>query len=329
MTRSEAQSNTESYRDDPIHQQQSVLVIGEALTDMVVRYGSADDQAEAVPGGSPANVALTLGRLRVPVELVTWTADDRYGRAICDHLEESGVLVGDASKAASATSKAIARLDQQGAATYTFMLEWAPVAPIRVPESVAVLHTGSIAAVLEPGASAVLAAISSAREHALITYDPNARPQIMGDADTARAAIEAVVSRADVVKASDEDLAWLYPDRAPQATAKAWMEEFGVPLVVMTRGSQGPIAWLGPGVERTVKPKEVEVVDTVGAGDTFMGGLIDALWRRGIRGGVGRYRIGLLSGDELQGILDEAAELADVVVQRRGANPPWAHELDR
>ncbi len=318
-----AQTTNPSTPDEPF-----VLVIGEALMDLVVQHGAEAGDAAAVPGGSPANVALALGRLGVPVELVTWIGKDTFGTAIHKHLGESGVVLREPSLAAEKTSTAIAKLDELGAATYVFDVEWAP-APLVGFKNIEILHTGSIAAVLEPGAQAILDAIDATNGQALVTYDPNARPQLMGSPGETVGPVEAVVSRADVVKASDEDLEWLYPGKTAEEAALEWIERFDLPLLVVTRGKEGPMGFLGSNLRSSVAPAPVKVVDTVGAGDTFMGGLIDALWRRGIRGAEGRDKLRELTGDDLRSILQEAAELADIVVQRQGANPPWAAELGR
>ncbi len=308
---------------------QLVLVIGEALVDLVIEWGKEEEDAEAVPGGSPANVALALSRLGIPAELVAWIGDDAYGHQIVEHLEASNVKLQDGTLGAKETSRAVAWLDELNHATYTFELEWDPKAPITIDPSVGIVHTGSIAAVLEPGTHAVLDALNRAKDQALITYDPNARPQIMGNHLDAGRIVEDIVRAADVVKVSDEDLEWLYPDVSATESADRWLQEFDTTLLVMTRGKEGPIAWTKSGLSAEITPADVPVVDTVGAGDTFMGGLIDALWRRDIRGPQGRDRLAEITQDELTSIVFEASEVADIVVQRRGANPPWAQELGR
>lgn len=144
-----------------------ILAIGEALIDVVITYEQPDFPVE-VPGGSPANVALTLGRLGRPVALATWIGLDERGRLIDFHMYDSGVHVTGASRGASHTSTALARLDESGAATYTFDLEWAPTPPITVPPTAQIIEAGSISAIIEPGASAVLDALTRGREHALV-----------------------------------------------------------------------------------------------------------------------------------------------------------------
>ena len=182
------------------------LVIGEALVDVVMR---TDGSVDAHPGGSPANVAIGLGRLGRDVELLAYLADDDNGALVREHLAASQVSLAAGSLGAPATSVATAHLDDAGAATYEFELEWALAADAAPTPSPLVVHTGSIAAVLAPGAESVRDLVASFREGATVTYDPNARPSLMGEPADARAAIEAMVALADVVKVSDEDLEWL------------------------------------------------------------------------------------------------------------------------
>lgn len=182
-----------------------ILAIGEALIDVVITYEQPDFPVE-IPGGSPANVALTLGRLDRPVALATWIGLDERGRLIDFHMYDSGVHVTGASRGASHTSTALARLDESGAASYTFDLEWAPAPPITVPPTAQIIEAGSISAVIEPGASAVLDALTRGREHALVCFDPNARPSIMGEPAAALAS-SSVLSP------------WLTSSRSPTRTS--------------------------------------------------------------------------------------------------------------
>lgn len=301
-----------------------VLAIGEALIDVVLPFDTPEFPIE-IPGGSPANVALTLGRLGRPVELATWIGTDERGRLIDFHMVDSGVHITEASRGASHTSTALARIDERGAATYTFDLEWAPTAPIEVPETAQILEAGSISAVIEPGASAVLDALTRGREHALVCFDPNARPSVMGEPEDALSAIERFVALADVVKVSDEDIAWL--TGAPiDAVVQRWLS-LGPSLIVVTLGKRGSLVVTASGVRFTKTPGEVDVVDTAGAGDSFMGGLIDAMWGMGLRGAGAREALRALPEEQVRAIIDHASVVADITVSRKGANPPWAHEL--
>lgn len=302
-----------------------ILAIGEALIDVVITYEQPDFPVE-IPGGSPANVALTLGRLNRPVALATWIGLDERGRLIDFHMNDSGVHVTAASRGASHTSTALARLDESGAASYTFDLEWAPTPPIKVPPTAQILEAGSISAIIEPGASAVLDALTRGREHALVCFDPNARPSIMGEPEAALASLERFIALADVVKVSDEDIEWLTGGAPIDEVVDRWLG-MGPSLVVVTRGKHGSDVATASGLRFTKTPGDVAVVDTVGAGDSFMGGIIDAMWGMGLRGGEARETLRTLPEEQVRAIIDRASAVSDVTVSRKGANPPWAHEL--
>ena len=302
-----------------------ILAIGEALIDVVITHEQPDFPVE-IPGGSPANVALTLGRLDRPVALATWIGLDERGRLIDFHMYDSSVHVTGASRGASHTSTALARLDESGAASYTFDLEWAPTAPIEVPETAQIIEAGSISAIIEPGASAVLDALTRGREHALVCFDPNARPSIMGEPEAALASLERFIALADVVKVSDEDIDWLTGGASIDEVVERWLG-MGPALVVVTRGKHGSLAVTSSGLRFTKTPSDVKVVDTVGAGDSFMGGMIDAMWGMGLRGADAREALRSLPEEQVRAIIDRASAVSDVTVSRKGANPPWAHEL--
>lgn len=308
-------------------EQPQVLVIGEALMDLVIPYGKTIEEAQAVPGGSLANVSLALGRLGRNVTFITQFGDDDYGLQIRKRLEDSNVHVVNEQTEGNPTSTAAAHLDEDGAATYDFSFTWDLPSPIQITDQDQIVHCGSIASVVAPGGKTVLEALRSAKDTAVTTYDPNARPALMGTPEDARKIVEDFVGASTVVKVSDEDLEWLYPDADPIDAVALWFEHFPVSLIVLTRGGEGPIAWTRKGVNAEVTPEPVVVVDTVGAGDTFMGGLIDALWRRNLRGEDGAQKIADLDKETLTGLLEDASRLANIVVQRRGANPPWLAEL--
>lgn len=312
-----------------------VLAVGEALVDEVRR---PDGSSAEHPGGSIANVALTLGRLGREVRLATWLGADARGDLVRDWLAESGVTLVRGSDGAERTSVALATLDDDGSATYDFDLTWqvpaealpgadtGAEASAQVGGSDAVaVHTGSIAAMLEPGAGQVRQVLEAARTTSTTTYDPNARPAIMGPADEVRPRVEALVRLSDVVKVSDEDLGWLYPGEDPVAVARAWQS--GTPaLVVVTFGGKGAVAVSDAGEVEAVAPR-VEVVDTVGAGDSFMGALIDGLWQHDLLGADRRGALNAVGADTVQQVLDRCCAVAAVTVSRAGANPPRREEV--
>ena len=309
-------------RSQPAPPPAVALVIGEALIDVVHR---ADGTINEHPGGSPANVALTLGRLQRPAQLLTWVGSDVYGDLIRKWLAGSRVPLVPGSDGAASTSIATAHLGPDGAATYTFDLDWNLPKSVMAPEGTVVVHTGSIAAVLEPGAAAVRKVVESARHGATITYDPNVRPSLMGTPAQARPKIEALVRAADVVKVSDEDLLWLYPGADLSVIATTWQRS-GPAIVVVTYGGQGAVAYTA-GSRLEVKAPQVTVADTVGAGDSFMGALIDGLWSADLLGAARRPALAAIGADVLQEVLELCVKVAAITVSRAGANPPRLAEL--
>ena len=298
-----------------------ILIAGEALTDIVV---DADGARREHPGGSPLNVAVALSRLGHDAHLLTAIGDDARGDAIRAHLDESGVQLTPASVRPGRTSTAEAVLDAHGAATYTFDLTWDPDTA-ELPETPDAVHTSSIAAVLEPGATTLSALLRSARGSSTISYDPNARPTLMGAPEDVRARIEENIALSDVVKASDEDVAWLYGTEDVEDVAASW-RDLGPSLTVLTRGGDGAVAFSASGRVQ-VAPVQVEVVGTVGAGDTFSAGILDALAAKGLLGADRREMLAAIPSDDLATVLRRAAALSAITVSRAGANPPWSHEL--
>lgn len=301
----------------------SVAVIGEALIDAVHRL---DGTVDEVPGGSLANVAITLGRLGRDPELLTWIGADEAGRRITEWLEASDVRVVPGSAGAARTSSATAILGEDGGAQYVFDILW------DIPEEPALtdvghVHLGSIAAVLEPAADKVHALVERLRAAgATVSYDPNARPAIMEAPALTLAKVERLVALSDVVKVSDEDLEWLVPDEPYEAVAARWAAG-GPALVVVTRGGGGAVAFHGEN-RFEVESVKVEVVDTVGAGDTFMGALIDGLLSLQALGKDSRGAMQTIDVAALTAVLNRCARAAAVTVSRPGADPPTKAELD-
>ncbi|MFC5380708.1 carbohydrate kinase family protein [Aquipuribacter nitratireducens] len=305
------------------------LVVGEALVDVVV--GPEGQPLGRHPGGSPANVALGLARLGHRAELLTWVGEDDDGALVADHLRASGVTLVAGSRGAARTPTATARLDAGGVATYEFDLD--PTLPtvdldaLTGHEGFDVVHTGSIAAVLGPGGAVAEGLLSRTRHRSTISYDPNTRPALMGEPDLALAKVLAYVGVADVVKVSDEDLAWLRPGVDPLDVAGAWLLR-GPSLVVVTRGAGGADA-VSAGGSVHVDTPPTAVVDTVGAGDAFMSGLLDGLAAQRLLGADRREALGAADADTLTAVLSHAARVAAITCSRPGADPPSRDELER
>ncbi|QCW50081.1 carbohydrate kinase [Nocardioides dongxiaopingii] len=286
-----------------------VLVVGESLVDVVTDAGGTTVER---PGGSAANVAVALARLGRRARFVTSYADDERGRSVAAHLAGSGVELATDPHVLGRTSSAAATIGADGSASYVFDLDWrfGPVGE----ETPRFVHVCSIGAVLEPGADDVLALLdrlvaAGGADRPTVTYDVNARPAITGTGPEVVGRVEAVARRADVVKASDEDLAVLYPTFG-LAEAAGHLRSLGPRAVVVTRG-EGGATWFGDGEPLSVAATPVTVVDTIGAGDTFSAGIVDALW----------------DGLDPAATLAHAARAAAVTVSRPGADPPTRAEL--
>jgi fructokinase len=298
----------------------SILVVGEALIDIVSTPGSSNRYA---PGGAPANIALGLGRLGDEVEFLTDIGDDFHGGFLLAHLRESRVEV--LARPSGRTSTALARLAADGSADYDFRLRWAPDESLVEDGSRSVLHFGSIAAFLQPGATVVdrlIDRIASPTvawpEAPLLTFDPNIRPSIIGSHDAALPRFEQLAGRVDLVKLSDADADWLYPALDAHAQIDRVLG-LGADLVVMTRGGEGAIIATAS-ARASVAARDVDISDTIGAGDTFMVSLIHDLH-------TSRTSLDSLQDAELTRLGERAAGLAAITVGREGADLPWADEL--
>ena len=301
---------------------ESFLVVGEALTDCVIR----GHEVTETPGGSPLNVAIGIGRLGHDVVLAARVGPDSRGLTITDHVQDSGVALIDDVNGLERTSTAQATIAPDGSASYEFDLLW-DVTPGMIPRKpFAHVHVGSIGATLEPGGSGVVQIVSDQRAAgASISYDPNVRPSIMGEPDDVRDRIEELIALSHVVKASDEDIAWLYPGRSEDEVLSSWLDA-GASLVVLTKGAEGVMARAGHhAVSRPTRATHVE--DTIGAGDSFMAGLLVALGRLGLLG-TGVSNLSSISQAHLEESVDFALQCAAITVSRVGANPPTQADLD-
>ncbi len=288
-----------------------VVVVGEALIDIVV---SSQGTVEH-PGGSPANVAYGLGRLNVPTALLTSIGDDHHGAAIERHLASAGVELLTAAGRSGRTATATATLASDGSAQYDFDIQWElpAIAPVTVPK---ILHTGSIATFLEPGASAVRELLEQVHQRCVVTYDPNVRPALLGSQTEAKTIFEDLIPLIEVVKLSDEDARWLYPGWSLEDTSQRILD-LGAGLVVVTKGSEGSMLST-PDARLLVPSLKSTVVDTIGAGDSYMSALIYGLL---LTGAVG------LRQEALESLGRRATKAAAITVRRAGANPPTSDEL--
>jgi len=302
-----------------------LLVIGETLIDLV----PGQNGREAVLGGSPYNVAIGLGRLGARAGLATSLSTDADGLRFKAALEADGV---DLSCVAIVNKPSPTALVEEGTKEsgprYIFTLNGTAFdepAPLPLPwsDTLSHIHAGSIAAILGPMAQSVLDAFDAARGKRTTSYDPNIRPMITPDRDKTRVDVEARVSRADIVKASEEDLEWLYPDHAPHDAILHWLTR-GPRLVVLTRGSKGAEAYTATS-HMIVPAPAIPVGDTVGAGDSLMSSLLFAMERDGALGAspiawtqsaIGKW-------------LSFAVRAAAFTCKQKGSNPPRLKDLER
>jgi fructokinase len=300
-----------------------IVVCGESLVDLVPAAGGGGYLAR--PGGSPANVAVGLGRLGLDVRLLTRLSTDYFGQLIRDHLSLSGVDLTLAVPTAARTTVAMVTLSPDGDAGYTFGIDggaddgWHPdELPASLPEGAA-LHVSGALALAVPSMGRTVGALLE-REHGqrVITLDPNPRPALGADLATLTGRW---LPLADVVKVSEEDLAVVAPGADPDAVAHRWST--GSALVVVTRGADGVYA-LGPAGEVELAAPPVDLVDTVGAGDSFMAGLLAALDRAGL---LTRDHLAALRVDDLAAALRYAQRVAAVTCGHVGADPPWLADL--
>ncbi len=293
----------------------SIWVCGEVLIDIL--------PTGPVVGGGPANSAKALARLGHEVDFIDGISTDAYGVSARKELSRDGVGLGLSLTSDKPTCTATVTLDSKGSASYEFLIDgtatfdfnssWLPD-PERLKPSV--LHIGTLVTIIEPGASVLFDWAVKVGEFAPIVFDPNIRPSVMADRAKYAAAVEKWVSISSVVKVSDDDIAWLYPDQSLDAVAHRWIEA-GVSAVVITRGAKGLIGFTASGMEE-VDGVKVDVVDTVGAGDTVGAIVVEGVIKHSVHG---------LQGQVLNAALHKAAIAAGITCSRAGAQPPRAHEL--
>lgn len=300
-----------------------ITVVGESLVDVVVTpHGERE-----FPGGSPMNVAVGLARLQSSVAFATSIGTDDRGALLREHLKRSGVELLAGSILDGRTSTSTARVDAAGSAQYEFAIEWSLAAFTALPES-AIVHTGSIASYLSPGAADVEAFLTEANGRAVITFDPNIRPSLIDSHRRVLDRVEKVAALCSVVKLSDEDAEWLYPDQ-PAEWALARLLDLGVPLAILTRGGDGSVFRTAT-TRVEVAPHRVSVADTIGAGDSFMSGIIHSIDR------ILAASPNITAEHPLEypeAVLREigayAALCAGLTVSRYGADPPTLSEVQR
>jgi fructokinase len=293
----------------------SIWVCGEVLIDVL--------PTGPVVGGGPANTAKALARLGHDVDFIDGISTDAFGVMARKELERDGVGLALSLSSDKPTCTATVTLDAHGFASYEFLIDgtatfdfahsWLPD-PERLKPSV--LHIGTLVTIVEPASSILYDWAVKTAEFAPIVFDPNVRTSVVGDHKAYRAAVEKWVEISSVIKLSDDDISWLYPDESMDEVAQRWIAN-GASLVVVTRGAKGIIGYTEHGFEE-VDGAKVVVVDTVGAGDTVGAILVEGIVTHSVDG---------LQGQVLNAVLHRAAIAAGITVSRAGAQPPRLHEL--
>ena len=289
----------------------------------MIPVAPGSDQRTPHVGGGPANTAKALARLGHEVHFIDGISTDAYGVSARSELLADEVKLNLALTSDKPTCRAIVSLNKDGGASYEFeidgtatfdfSLDWLPDPSQHKPQ---VLHIGTLVTIIQPGADVLYDWALQVAEFAPIVFDPNIRPSVMGDRDLYEAAVEKWAAISSVIKVSDDDLEWLFPGKSIEEIATRWVAD-GAALVVVTRGADGIIGFTSDGAVEVAGAKIV-VADTVGAGDTVGAIVVEAMVEKGIMA---------LTGDSLRETLARAAKAAGITCSRKGAEPPYKHEL--
>jgi fructokinase len=307
-----------------------ILCCGEALIDMVAAP-SLDGPDGFVPhsGGAVFNTAIALGRLGARAGMLTGLSRDMFGDQLADALKASDVDTTHIIRSDRPSTLAFVKLED-GQASYSFFDENSAGRMIRaedmpeLPSDITALFFGGISLASDPSASAYAALLERQGGPRAVMIDPNIRPLFITDAEGYRRRMAAMISQADIVKVSDEDLNWLNPAPLTQAEKISAMLDTGPSVVIVTQGAAGAIATLADGTSITVPSVKTNVVDTIGAGDTFNAGFLAKLSELDL---LTPEALGTLDPDVLRDAMTYGARVAAITVSRAGANPPWANEL--
>ncbi|QJS99835.1 carbohydrate kinase [Streptomyces asoensis] len=308
-----------------------ITVLGECVADAFTESANASNELalRVLPGGGPANTAVSLARLGTSARFLARLSGDVFGRLFRAHLEASGVDLSYAVAAAEPSTLAVAELDATGQAAFSFHAQntadwqWTPEELARVDLSeTACVHTGSLALVREPGGPVVEEFLAAAAPKATISIDPNVRPLLVRP-EVYRARLAQWCGLADILRLSEDDLELLLPGTPPEQACDTW-HAAGVRLVVITLGADGALASLD-GERLRVPAVATRVVDTVGAGDSFTAGLLHHLGARGLLGG----RLAGLGLDEVAAACRFGTRVAALTCSVAGPNPPWRNQLEQ
>ncbi|MGW9023179.1 carbohydrate kinase family protein [Streptomyces sp. NPDC055722] len=299
-----------------------IVVAGEALIDLVPQGAGALAPLKPALGGGPYNTAVALGRLGSPTAFCSRTSSDTFGEALLDGLRRAGVDVSAVQRGTEPTTLAVATVDENGSAAYSFYVDGTAdrlfTAPAGLPRGTRAVSFGTCSLVLEPGASAYEELMrSAAAQGVFTTLDPNIRAVLIPDPDGYRARFKSWLPAVSLLKLSAEDAEWL------GGTPREWLAS-GPAAVVITNGGDGLTVFTRAGAEHSVPGVPVAVVDTIGAGDTVNAALLHGL---AARDALSPAALDALDADGWTELLGFAARAAAITCSRAGAEPPYASEL--
>jgi len=301
-----------------------IVVCGEALIDL----STSDGHLRETPGGGPFNTARALARLGTPTQFLGRLSTDAFGQKMRDLLTADGVDPALTVSGPEPTTQSIADVSPDGHAQYRFVVDGTS-APNLTPEmlpasldpAVKALHVGTLGLALQPIATTIAALVDHEHTKRLVMVDPNIRPTVVTGTTDYRSRLDRIIAQSTILKASDADVAWLFPELERLAAARALLAR-GPKLVVVTLGAEGAIGMTASAEVRVLAPA-VQVVDTIGAGDAFGAALLAWLNDHGKLSRDLR-----LEHDELRAALEFACLVASLTCTRPGADPPWRAELD-
>ncbi len=305
-----------------------IVCCGEALIDFLPAQTLEGAKAfQPFNGGSIYNVAIALGRLGHDVGYLGGLSEDFFGQMLVEGLKASNVDLSYVAMSARASMLAFVNL-KDGQPQYAFVDEGSAARMLsteqiaKISDQVTTLHFGSISLINEPVASTLEQLAKINKDRCIISLDPNIRPTVVVDRETYLARLERMIALADIIKISDEDMDWIYPNADHKSYVRKWLEQ-GTALVIITRGSEGATAFTN--IHEIDQPVEkITVSDTVGAGDTFTAGLLSSLEQQGL---LQREKLAHISAKQWKQATKLAAHAAAITVSRAGANPPWRHEI--
>jgi len=306
-----------------------ILCCGDALIDFVpVKGADGRDAVRPAVGGSCLNVAVGIARLGASAGFAGGISTDLFGRMIADHASVSKVDLRHATRSEHQTTLAFVRI-VAGESQYAFYdvdtasANWVHPRGAIPFDAIDAVHVGSTTLVHEKGAAETIGLIEDARETATISFDPNCRPNLVRDQSCYRARMSLFANNADIVRMSDMDFHYIYGGEDFAAQAKSLLARESS-LIVITRGGNGAVAWHASAGAVEVEAPAVDVIDTIGAGDSFQAALLVALQRLGR---IGRKDLKAIGADELRRALSFACNCAALTCSRAGADPPWRDEV--